>query len=156
MVASSDEIKERNMNYKKILFFCILFIVCGHFTGYAQIYRESNKSKIRYIIVNTEKSKDSIDIEILLQKEQFSKDTLIKLFKIIRNRFPKPKLLDIRVFTDLRDVMTPEERNMPKISESKEIIVDYGNQAVFTIEGQKGHFYIYFQNGDEPEEVEIK
>lgn len=122
----------------------------------------SFRSPFRYVIAYNKidrkissKDEDRRFIEVVMDKKSFSKTNLITLFNLISERFPKPKLMYIDVYTDLEDVSTPEEGDQPKMSERDEIHIQYGDMASFTGDGKDKFFYTYFQNGDF-EEVKIE
>lgn len=83
-------------------------------------------------------------VEILLDEGGFSASNLQQLFKLVSNRFRKPKRLDVQVYTSLKDVETPEEREAPKISE----VPDVGSseihpQAFFIRDGEGNEWFSY-------------
>ena len=78
------------------------------------------QSEFRYVIV-----KDSVDpvlprrnIEVLLDESAFSEESLRTLFALISKRYRKPQWIYISVATNLRQIATPEERDLPNVSES--------------------------------------
>lgn len=70
---------------------------------------------IRYAIVYNFTSDLGIgrrDIDVLMDENQFNKENLIKVFELIKKRFPSPTLLYIKVHTNLSTIETPEEIEM--------------------------------------------
>ena len=46
---------------------------------------------------------------MLLDPKSFSEENLKQLFALLSKRFPEPTELVVNVYTDLEDIMTPEE-----------------------------------------------
>lgn len=157
------------MNYR--LVFCGIFFVAFMFSFNGNIMSQNSsknsqattfRSPFRYAIVSniidpklSKQDEDRRFIEILLEKKSFSKSNLIMLFKMVSERFPKPKTLDIDVYTDLSDVQTPEERDEGFTSESQDEVPLSGDFASFTRYDGKMEFVIHISD-EEVEEVEIK
>lgn len=83
---------------------------------------KQNGAEFRYIIFdntvdNDGDPKDAIrTVEVLLDEAAFSETTLKKLFKLVSKRFPKPAWLKVWVYTNLKQLPTPEEDDLPKVS----------------------------------------
>ena len=100
--------------------------------GYGQDYGPSGRpqklppyewhtSKFRYLIYdNTIKDRGHSDnrreVGVFLDRDAFSVESLTELLRLISGRFPNPKWLQVRVHTNLMDVPTPEERDVPGVS----------------------------------------
>jgi hypothetical protein len=56
-------------------------------------------------------------MEVLLEAEAFSEATLEILFRRILRRFPSPDTLTVDVYTSLKQIKTPEEREIGEITE---------------------------------------
>lgn len=122
---------------------------------------EKIRSPFRYVIVSDrvdpkldKKDEDRRFVEALLDPASFSKENLIELFRLLSKRFPKPEVLNVTLFTNLIDVETPDERDLPKFSDSlggKFV----GDHAVFVRTREGAFFYMYFANGDF-EEIVVK
>ncbi|OLE51429.1 MAG: hypothetical protein AUG51_23330 [Acidobacteria bacterium 13_1_20CM_3_53_8] len=76
----------------------------------------SDHSPFRYVIVynevkvnNEESSYTRRDVEVLLDENAFSENTLKELFKLLSQRFPEPDGLTVDVYTSLEQIDTPEE-----------------------------------------------
>jgi hypothetical protein len=156
------------MNYRLILCaICLLFICSFNLKLHAQISNEEKvdtvfSSPFRYVIVNNQidpkLNKRDLNrrfVEVLMDKKSFSKENLIILFNLVTKRYPNPHLLYIKLFTDLTDIETPEEREQSRFSDVDETKERVGDLAVFIRNGKKSFFYIYAANGDF-DEVEIK
>ncbi len=75
---------------------------------------------VRYVIVYDilyDLEPEERRVSILLLPEQFSRQSLTEVFKLISKRFPKPIRLRISVHTSLRTIETPEENEMAKDSD---------------------------------------
>ena len=90
-----------------------------------QISGETYKAPFRYVIISNHVYTPTGDhrdtsrfIEVLLDEKAFSEGTLRQLFKLISQRFPKPRWLDVDVYTNLEQTETPEESDLSKTSES--------------------------------------
>jgi hypothetical protein len=82
---------------------------------------EWRTSKFRYLIYddtirNRGHSNKRREVGVFLDHEGFSLETLRELLRLISERFPDPKWLQVRVHTNLIDVPTPEERDVPGVS----------------------------------------
>jgi hypothetical protein len=69
-------------------------------------------SPIRYVIVYNEihRSKKR-RIELIMDENDFREENLIKIFDLIKIRFPSPFALQVSVHTSLATIETPEERD---------------------------------------------
>jgi hypothetical protein len=56
-------------------------------------------------------------VTVLLDREAFSEETLKKLFALLSKRFPEPKRMMVEVYTNLKQIPTPEEGRVPAVSE---------------------------------------
>lgn len=82
-------------------------------------YRNSDTDELNIIGLGDEKYQEAEKSEgaerrmiILMLPEQFNRQNLIKVFELIKKRFPIPIRLDINVHTSLATVETPEETEM--------------------------------------------
>ena len=82
------------------------------------------RSAFRYVIVRNDVIRvtgDSEDayrfVEVLLEEKAFSEKILKELFSLVTKRFPTPTRMDIRVYTSLEQINTPEERDAGGVSE---------------------------------------
>lgn len=107
------------------------------------------RSPFRYVIVSNEiegrrSNQQMRYIEILLDEGAFSASNLKELFKLVSNRFEKPKRLDVQVYTSLSDVETPEERQAPKMSEQRDVgSSEIHPQAFFIRDGEGNEWFSY-------------
>ena len=90
-----------------------------------QISGQTYKAPFRYVIISNhvytptgDRRDTSRFIEVLLDEKAFSEETLRQLFKLISQRFPKPRWLDVDVYPNLDQTETPEESDLAKISET--------------------------------------
>jgi hypothetical protein len=104
---------------------------------------EQTSKEFRYVIIS-ESVEDADDpdiarrnVEVLLDERAFSEETLKRLFDLCSLRFPKPDWMFVWVSTNLKQVATPEERDLPSVSESK------GNP-----ESDKYHWAVLIRDGD--------
>ena len=70
-------------------------------------------SPVRYVIVYDEifeLSSSERRVELIVDKAQFNEKNLIKIFELVKKRFPLPLNLEIEVHTNLATIETPEER----------------------------------------------
>ncbi len=54
-------------------------------------------------------TRKSRGVDVLLDPKSFSEENLKQLFALLSKRFPEPTELLVSVYTDLEDIMTPEE-----------------------------------------------
>lgn len=78
---------------------------------------QSYRAPFRYVIFNNEVDVGYRYVEVLLDERAFSEENLKQLFKLVSNRFPRPKVLHVQLYTNLEDAETPEERESGKASE---------------------------------------
>jgi hypothetical protein len=81
---------------------------------------ERHTAEFRYIIVADTVGgydKPIRSVTVLLDETAFSENTLVKLFALLSKRFPEPQRLEVWVKTNLWQLDTPEEADMPVISE---------------------------------------
>jgi hypothetical protein len=119
-----------------------------------------NRSPFRYVIVSNEVIDDSGTpprdayryVEILLDGKAFSERNLKELFRLVSKRFPKPKVLDVQVYTNLEDIETPEERESGKMSEAPyDRSLDRHHQAFFVRDDDGDEWFTYNPNPRTPE-----
>ena len=70
-------------------------------------------SPVRYVIVYNDVSDSSLSgryIDIIIDEKQFNEENLIKVFDLVKKRFPSPFPLSIDIHTNLATIETPEER----------------------------------------------
>lgn len=83
--------------------------------GQEKIQRLEDETKylspIRYVIVYNDihKSRER-RIELIMDEKDFNEENLIKIFDLIKKRFPSPVPLQVYVHTSLATIETPEER----------------------------------------------
>jgi hypothetical protein len=81
-----------------------------------QLKAESNYiAPIRYVIVYNNLVETSLGgryLEIIMDEKQFNEENLIKVFELLKKRFPSPDYLTIDVHTNLATIETPEEREL--------------------------------------------
>jgi hypothetical protein len=72
------------------------------------------RSSVRYVIVYNDivEVTENRMVDVLISEKQYSKENLIKIFDLIKKRFPLPIYLSINVHTSLATIETPEEREM--------------------------------------------
>jgi hypothetical protein len=82
---------------------------------------ERHISDFRYIIFSNEVDKrfkeHTRNVGVLMDKDAFTEDNLKKLYALISKRFSEPSWLRVWVRTSLWDIATPEEAELPNISE---------------------------------------
>jgi hypothetical protein len=95
---------------------CMIAILGG--TSMISQKRSDNNAPYRYVIVNNivEPSLSEGDperrlLEVLIEKNSFSKSNLVHLVTLLSKRFSSPRLMYVTIFRDLKDVQTPEERD---------------------------------------------
>ena len=71
------------------------------------------RSSIRYVVVYNDiiEATENRIIDVLISEKQYNKRNLIKVFDLIKERFPLPVYLSINVHTSLATIETPEERD---------------------------------------------
>ncbi len=110
-----------------------------------RIKREASYyAPIRYVIVYNvifSLNSDERRMEILIDEKQLNEENLIKIFGLIKRRFPLPLRLMINVHTNLATIETPEEREMIHSSNDPRFAHTYFKY--------KKAFYMRFQNGRE-------
>ncbi len=115
------------------------------------MWQGKNRSPFRYAIVSNEREgrgRKRADgyryVEVLLDERAFSEENLRELFRLISKRFPQPRVLHVQVYTNLEDVETPEEREMPKASEaSLDTSLDRYHQAFFLRDSEASEWFTY-------------
>ena len=138
-------------------------LAAGAQTKPVKAAREDFRSPFRYVIVNerVEPSLGGNDeprrfVEILLDAKKFSKENLTALFKLVAERYPKPELLFVQVYTSLEDIDTPEEADLGKTSGGgNSAAPNLSDSAVFTRSRERSFYYMNFADG-KTEEVKIK
>ena len=80
---------------------------------------EPPRTPFRYVITRDEVTESTYypqggkfrtrGVNVLLDEKSFSESTLKQLFALISKRFPDPDGLRVTVYTNLEDMMTPEE-----------------------------------------------
>ena len=145
---------------KLLIVICLsILLLLVNFEIEAQNFKKrktvSKCPSVRYVIADNWADEDTRHIDIVLDKPCFSEQNLTTVFKLVSARFLAPKIIDIRLFTDMRDIPTPEERDEGGTSESPTDEITYGNQAVATLENKKGFFYVYYKDG-RFKEIKIK
>jgi hypothetical protein len=100
---------------------------------------------IRYAIVHNwifdELEVPERRMEVLMDAKQLNEKNLIKIFDLIKKRFPAPMRLVINIHTSLATIETPEEFEMAKDSSDSRFSHTYGKY--------KTAFYIRFEDGVE-------
>ncbi|MFN2533003.1 MAG: hypothetical protein ABR555_17085 [Pyrinomonadaceae bacterium] len=113
---------------------------------------QAPRSPFRYVIVSNEVIDDSGTppqdsyryVEVLLDGKAFSESNLKELFRLVSKRFPKPKVLDVQVYTNLEDIETPEERENAKMSEAPyDPSLDRYHQALFVRDNDGDEWFTY-------------
>jgi len=93
--------------------------------GFRPVYSQKSDANgtFRYVIVDNRidpsianEDPERRFIEVLINRKSFSKKNLVRLFRLISDRFPNPGLLYVTVFSELNNVPTPEERDVPMVS----------------------------------------
>ena len=134
------------MNYSRVFFMLLMVVVFGNLSVIPQVSKDSDKSdaktemfkiftspfryiitynKVRtwsngeivYEICDVDEEEGSRLIDVLMEKKSFTKENLIFLFRLISTSFPKPEFMNVSIFTDFRDMLTPEERGRSLMSE---------------------------------------
>lgn len=113
---------------------------------YNSYQHRTPRSPFRYVIVSDNVSGEESDpnddarhVDVLLDDRAFSETNLRLLFKLVSERFPAPQMLDVRVYTNLEDVETPEEREAFKASEGPDDPSDYKYRRAFYFRDYHGN-----------------
>ncbi|MCW5971460.1 MAG: hypothetical protein KIT57_23375 [Blastocatellales bacterium] len=113
---------------------------------YISNQHRATRSPFRYVIVSNSISGEESDpnddarhVDVLLDDRAFSETNLKMLFKLLSGRFPLPKVLDVRVYTNLEDVETPEEREAFKASEGPDDPSEYKYRRAFYLRDYYGN-----------------
>jgi hypothetical protein len=85
-----------------------------------QRIHERHTAPFRYVIYSNKIVPVGRNVDVLLDKEAFSEDTLKQLFYLVSKRFPEPGYLHVSVQTSLWQTETPEEQDVGQISEQGE------------------------------------
>jgi len=120
---------------------------------------EQYRSPFRYVIVNNRiegrrSSQQMRYVEILMDEGAFSASNLQELFKLVSSRFRKPKRLDVHVYTSLKDIETPEEREAPKMSEVPDVGPSEIHPQAFFVRDSEGNEW--FNYNDKVGSTELK
>ncbi len=92
-----------------------LFLLTSSFGSQDRTSPAKFKSDFRYLIVDNFARNSPTDnyryriIGVLIEESAFNSDNLEKLNRLILKRFPSPENVDITVYTNLDQIMTPEE-----------------------------------------------
>jgi hypothetical protein len=101
--------------------FLLLCLLCSSDSKAQQPTRidERHTSPFRYIIYSNKINNqlDNRSVGVLIDREAFTEENLTKLYYLISKRFPQPHWLRVGVSTSLWQITTPEEEDMPLISE---------------------------------------
>jgi hypothetical protein len=98
----------------------VLLLGCNLAAAQNRKVDERHTSEFRYVFLSNEVGgydKPTRTVSVLLDETSFSENTLVKLFSLVSKRFPEPQRLEVRVSTSLWQLATPEEADMPVISE---------------------------------------
>jgi hypothetical protein len=97
-------------------------------------------------IDNSLGEKGARNVQVLLDDAAFSENTLKELFSLLIKRYPEPDWIYVWVVTSLHQVATPEEADLPQLSESNSN-PDYDkyHHAVLIKQGED-EFFRYFPN----------
>ena len=146
-----SNIEPLNFNYMR---FAIIFLAfCTYMAGQTPINntKTSSSDSGRYVVYSNRIDRRvprSRSVAVLLDPASFDKRTLVELFSRLSERFPRPHLLTIELFTDLRDVETPDEEESGKTSEDPDERQATGNSAVFIRTRETQYFYMYYSTGE--------
>lgn len=145
------------MKKKQIALFLSAMIICCCLTVKTQkinIVQPQESTRLPYVIVLNEvdtEDKGSRHLIILIKKESFTQDNLVKILRLVETRYPKPLAIQLDFYTDLDDIETPEERDAPhatnhNATKDKQYKGDY---AVFIRIGKDkyGNCLMYFADG---------
>lgn len=108
----------------------------------------STENLFRYAIVENSVSHEdnpkliSRHIEVLLDERAFSEKTLRVLFDLVSKRYATPKNLNVDVYTNLEQIMTPEERDYGSVSGGMDTNPDKFLWAVY-LRNPYAHFFRY-------------
>lgn len=103
-----------------LLRLCLLFLLQTSALAIQQEQRvyERHNAPFRYVICgNTISPVGERKIIVLLDPVAFSEDNLKKVYFFVAKRFPEPADLSVWVYTSLWQVETPEEAEIPHISD---------------------------------------
>jgi hypothetical protein len=138
---------------------CISFLLIAN--GFAEdnhspILQEQSRHKpyrspFRYVIVSNEIINVTGDAEdafrhitVLLDERSFSEQTLKELFMLVSKRFLQPSRLEIRVYTNLEQIDTPEEKDLGGESELPyDPTTDKYHRALFIRSRDGGELFRY-------------
>jgi hypothetical protein len=106
---------------KKFIMLVVLGLIC--FSNYQtsaqdnrnrELEKESKYlSPVRYVIVYNEiiqLNSSERRLDLIMDEKQFNKENLIKIFDLMKKRYPSPFRLNIEVHTSLATIETPEEK----------------------------------------------
>lgn len=89
-------------------------------------YRDSDTGELNIVNSEDEKYREAEKsetaqrrMEILMLPQQLNRQSLVKVFELIKKRFPAPIWLEIKVHTTLATVETPEETEMAHDSQNR-------------------------------------
>jgi len=88
-------------------------------------FQEQKQNTFRYVIVGDElQGEDGTapaqrTIAVLMDEADFSEEVLKSLFILVSKRFPSPAWLEVEVFTNVTQLLTPEEYDEGQMSERK-------------------------------------
>jgi hypothetical protein len=151
-----EEIVMKKLKFAKPLIFflcvCSLHAVAkGQFASYDKTALVP--SAFKYVIFNNELeepiSKRDVgkrSLCVLVEKKAFSREHLTALSNLLTRRFPRPYHLTVFVFTDIQDIMTPEEMDNGGLSESNAETPKI-DTAVFMNNGKVKTVDMYFATG---------
>lgn len=144
----------------KLVMFCILLFVLVGFAN-LKIQAQNYKSAFKYVIFydHTNPELDAPDetrrnVAVLMDKTKFSKHNLVLLLKLLSKRFPKSDVLSIQVYSDIKDVETPEEQEAGKFSGVDEPYGITYPHAVLT-QFNKRTRILFYPNDKDVEEFEV-
>jgi hypothetical protein len=100
---------------RTLVYLASVFVIAFQGAAQGQSARPVFRSEFRYTILSNEvwdmtgKRDMGRSIQVLLDGNAFSEETLTKLFKLLIKRYPEPQWMDVSVVTSLYQVATPEE-----------------------------------------------
>lgn len=118
--------------------------------------KDPTNARLPYVIAFSDLERDDKkmrSISVLIKPESFRKESLIKLTKLIGNRFIKPDTIYFNFYTELEDIPTPEEKDGPAMSTPKQVRAKNKNRGDYAIfvrlsKNNYGNCFMYFANGD--------
>lgn len=146
---------------ERVMFCVALMIMCCNLevrgANHSGQDQHSYRAAFRYVItsnriINTS-GKIYRSVGVLLDEKAFSEEVLRELFRLLSKRFGKPRAMEIRVFTNLEQIPTPEESEAGAVSERPyDPSFDRYPSAIYIRQGERE----FFRHTSNPPGIEMK